>query len=87
MSWFANGLKNVPKEFIPEDYQPPINIRNKEEHANTLKDLDFIDPKEIEKVISKFESVLADPLNFPMMPEDLGNLPPAYFQASEYKHF
>ena len=49
-----------------------------------LKDLGFTDLNEILKVISIFEPGLADPLNFPLMAEDLSNLPPAYVQASEY---
>ena len=73
--------KNVPKEYITNDYQPPININTQEEHVTTLKDLGFT---EIRGVISIFESGLADPLNFPLMAEDLSNLPPAYVQASEY---
>ena len=35
-------------------------------------------------MISIFETGLADPLNFPLMAEDLSNLPSAYVQASEY---
>ena len=49
-----------------------------------LKDLGFTDLNEIRKVISISETGLADPLNFPLMAEDLSNLPPAFVQASEY---
>ena len=77
--------ENVPKEYIPKHYQPQVNIKTQEEHGNVLKNLGFTDLNEIRKVISIFEeSGLADPLNFPLMAEDLSNLPPAYVQASEY---
>ena len=76
--------ENIPKKYIPKDYQPPVNIKTKEEHINALKNLGFTNLEEIQEVISKFESGLANPLNFPLMAEDLSNLPPAYVQASEY---
>ena len=61
-----------------------MNIKTQKEHENALKDLGFTDLEEMWKVISIFESGLADPLNFPLMAEDLSNLPSAYVQASEY---
>ena len=76
--------ENVPKEYISKEYQHPVNIKTQEEHENALKGLGFTDLEEIRKVSSIFESGLADPLNFPLMAEDLSNLPPAYVQASEY---
>ena len=76
--------ENVPKEYVPKDYQPPVNIKTQKDHVNASKDLGFTDLEEMWEVISTFESGLADPLNFPLMAEDLSNLPPAYVQASEY---
>ena len=76
--------ENVPKEYISKGYQPSVNIKTQEERENALKGLGFTDLEEIRKVISIFESGLADPFNFPLMADDLSNLPPAYVQASEY---
>ena len=76
--------ENIPKEYVPKDYQPSVNIETQEEHVNALKDLGFTDPEEMWEVISIFESGLADPLNFPLMADDLSNLPPVYVQESEY---
>ena len=50
--------KNVPKEYIAKDYQPPVNIKTQKEHENALKDLGFTDLEEMWEVISIFESGL-----------------------------
>ena len=72
------------QNYIANDYKPPFYPKTNEEYLSTLKQLEISDPDKIRHVISKFESGLADPLNFPLMAEDLSNLPPAYVQASEY---
>ena len=72
------------QNYITNDYKPPSYPKTTKEHLSTLKQLGISDPDKIHYMISKFESGLADPLNFPLMAEDLSNLPPAYVQASEY---
>lgn len=76
--------KQIPKKYVPNDYEPPRRIRTPNEHMSILNKLDFARRDEINHVISKFETGLADPLNFPLMAEDLSNLPPAYILACEY---
>ena len=76
--------RDIPEKYIPKDYRPPYRIKTPEEHMSTLNKLGFTRRDEISHVISKFETGLADPLNFPLMAEDLSNLPPAYVLACEY---
>ena len=76
--------QKIPKNYIGSDYKPPAFVKSRKDHINILNQLGFTDPEEISRVVSKFESGLADPLNFPLMADDLSNLPPAYVQASEY---
>ena len=75
--------KNI-LNYIPNDYMPPFYPETTKEHLSILKHFGISDPDKIRHVISIFESGLSDPLNFPLMAEDLSNLPPAYVQASEY---
>ena len=72
------------QNYITNEYKPPLYPETTKEHLSTLKKLGFSDPDKIRRVISIFESGLVDPLNFPLMAEDLSDLPPAYVQASEY---
>ena len=76
--------QKISKNYIDNDYKPPVYSKSREDHMSTLNKFGFTDPEEISRVVSKFESGLSDPLNFPLMAEDLSNLPPAYVQASEY---
>ena len=75
--------KNI-QNYLTNNYKPPLYPKTTKEHLSTLNQLGISDPDKIRHVISIFESGLADPLNFPLMAEDLSNLPPAYVQASEY---
>ena len=72
--------KQIPTKCVPNDYEPPMRIKTPEEHVSVLNKL----REEISHVISNFETGLADPFNFPLMAEDLSNLPPAYILACEY---
>ena len=76
--------QKISKNYIDKNYKPPVYSKSREDHINTLNQFGYTDPGEISRVVSKFESGMADPLNFPLMAEDLSNLPPAYVQASEY---
>ena len=76
--------KNIPQKFMYKDFTPANRIKTKEEHMSVLNQLGFTRRDEISHVISKFERGLADPLNFPLMADDLSNLPPAYVLACEY---
>ena len=75
--------KNI-QNYIAKDYKPPLYPKTNEEQISKLKQLGISNPDKIRHVISTFESGLANPLNFPLMAEDVSNLPQAYVQASEY---
>ena len=62
---------------------PSDDDRTSEDHMTKLNQLGFTTDEEINQVITLFEKGMSDPLNFPLMADDLSNLPPAYVLACE----
>ncbi len=77
-------VRDLPRKYIRDNYKPPKWPETKDEHDKLLEKLGFTEREQRREIVAKFEKGLSNPLNFPLMAEDLSSLPPAYILACEY---